>query len=336
MDKRIIWFAVIVVLIGGGLFALRFLSGRSPKDVKTLSFAVSPQTVFVDDSVKFEDNTAGARNWNWDFGDPGGVSDIRRTGYYRFLAAGRYTLRLTVNGKTTDSSITIVVNPRNGPAFGTKITISGPERAYVGDQVIFRDMTPGAQHTMWQNTDQGEVKRDSRTYTTVFTHKGDFQIIAENELNKGTDGQGVKKIHVMEHPPRVQQEAPADDHAGNNGGVSKPAPVTPAPTPAPAPAPAPPPVRVVSDGELTGYFRELASKQDGFRAQYALIKKATGGDESIPVRIVKKDGSVVDKPGLFGGCQYLNMMQTPVSSVKVERDPNDKTSIKGFTVNVNQ
>jgi len=108
MDKRIIWFAVIIVLIGGGLFAVRLFWGRTPSDLKQLDFTVSSRTIYVEDSVEFRDNTSGARQWNWDFGDPGGVPDIRKRGWYRFVTAGRYTLRLTVNGKTTDSSITIV------------------------------------------------------------------------------------------------------------------------------------------------------------------------------------------------------------------------------------
>jgi len=185
-------------------------------------------------------------------------------------------------------------------------------------------VTPGAQHTNWQNMDQGDVKMDSHTYTTVFTHKGNVEIIAENELNKGADGQGIKKVHVMEHPVRTPVQPPPPDKDDKSK-------VQPPPPP-------PPPVNhVASDPELTTHFKDLASRQDGFRVQYAVIRKAAGDDESIPVTIVKKsDGSVISqKPGLFGACQMLNMMQLQVSSVSTERDPNDK-SIKSMTITVNQ
>ena len=333
MDKRIIWFAVIIVLIGGGLFAVRLFWGRAPSDLKQLDFTVSPQTIFVEDSVEFRDNTSGARQWNWDFGDPGGVPDIRKKGWYRFVTAGRYTLRLTVNGKTTDSSITVVVNPRNGPAIGARVQISGPSEAYVGEPATYKDVTPGAQHTNWQNMDRGDVKMDSHTYTTVFTHKGDFEIIAENELNKGADGQGIKKVHVMEHPVRmatVQPPPPTTPPTDKPVQPAQPQPTQPQPA-------AQQTVRLASDPELTTHFKDLASRQDGFRAQYAVIRKAAGENESIPVTIVKKsDGSVLSqKDGLFGACQMLNMMQLSVSSVSTQRDPNDQ-SIKAMTITVNQ
>ncbi|MCW3092365.1 MAG: domain containing protein [Ferruginibacter sp.] len=322
MDKRIIWYTLILIIIAGALFAYLYYNKEEPtnNEVDKVNFTINPKQVFVEDNITYEDHTKGATNWLWEFGDAGGVRSLSQQGTYKYFEPGRYTIRLTINEEITDSMV-IIVNPRNGPGIAPMVIISGPSHAYIGDKVTFTDNTPGAQHTIWKNMDNYETVKDSKTYTYIFTHKGDFEITASNEKNTGSDGVGTIRVHVDRRPAQAVKyggegiasgegsTADAgslainnknDDQAITTSYVQK----------------------RVSDKELLGYFQRI-SANGSFKTTYPLVKKATDNDESIPVLIVNKDSRVNKK--LYGFCQYLNIMRPALISITTEWDATTNT-----------
>lgn len=337
MDKRIIWYTLILFIIAGGLFGYLYFNKDEPakNDVDKINFSINPKEVFVEDNVTYEDHTKGATNWLWEFGDVGGVRSLSQQGTYKYFEPGRYVVRLTINEEVTDSMV-IVVNPRNGPAIEPMVIISGPAHAYVGDKVTFTDNTPGAQHTIWKNMDNYETVKDSKTYSYVFSHKGDFEITATNEKNKSSDGQGTIRVHVERRPAQAFSSAgSAGEAVGSNDGsgsdagsiavysnTKKDGQITNTTYTQ----------KRVSDKELLGYFKSIAAN-GSFKTTYPQVKKATDNDESIPVMIVSKDGRVSKK--LYGFCQYLNIIRPNIVSISTEWD-NSTNSIKKIIATVKE
>ncbi|MEO7768005.1 MAG: PKD domain-containing protein [Ferruginibacter sp.] len=327
MDKRIIWYTLILVVIAGALFGYLYYNKEAPliNEIDKVNFTVHPQQVFVEDNINYEDHTKGASDWVWDFGDAGGVRSLSQQGTYKYFEPGRYTIRLTVNEEVTDSMI-IIVNPKNGPAIEPMVIISGPAHAFVGDKVTFTDNTPGAQHTVWKNMDNYETVKDEKTYSYTFTHKGDFEITATNEKNKSSDGQGTIRVHVDKRPAQTLKYAGESTGGGstdagntdivNTGsvGVKK--------TGTPVQAIPPYVQKKISDKELLGYFKNIAAN-GSFKSTYPLVKKTADNDESIPVIIINKDIRVNKK--LYGFCQYLNIIRPEVVSITTEWDPTTNT-----------
>ncbi len=315
MEKRVIWFALIIILAVSAIFIFR--NGCKKKSAGALvkpSFSVKERDILVGDSIYYEDHTEGATSWFWDFGDGG--SSIDEKGYNTYMEAGIFTVKLTVNGVATDS-LEVVVNEKNvtpEDKITPKPVVKGPTVVYVGEPATFTDETPGAQHTDWQNMVTAEVKRDSKTYTTTFTRKGGFTIIATNDVSKGSNGQGIITGKILERPaPPAPKAAPAP------APQKAPAPAAAKPTPPPPPPPAG--KQDPSNEQLRVLFNNIVTQNGDFSEKYAPIKSKLK-DESLVVLI--KNSGIQKK--LYGFCQFLNMTKAKVLDVKAAWDP-----IDGFT-----
>lgn len=321
MDKRIIWFALIVFLIAGGIFAWRYYKGRSAS-VERLSFSVTPLTLTTEDSLAFEDNTTGAKSWRWDFGDGNGSISLESKGVFRYFDPGHYTIRLTVNGKTTDS-VTVTVNP-SGPdpkPIGEIVRISGPKQAFVGDLVTFTDNTPGAKESEWTNLSTGERKKGA-TYTTKFMTPGIKKIRVTNEKNM--EDHGTYEIKILEKPvpPSPVKPKPKPDGGGGgkpDGGGGQPIPLP----------PPPPSVKRVSEAELLGYFKAIAAGD--IRKTLPKLRAAVNNNNSIQVDYNNKGAA--ESKRLYGFCTFLDNLRPSVTGVKIEWDEATNT-IRKLTVNL--
>lgn len=327
MDKRIIWFAVIILLAVGAI--IYFRSCKNPVDkVMTINFKIDKKDDFkVGDSIYYEDKTEGAKSWYWDFGD--GTS-LQQKGYNTYYAPGDYTILLTINGKVSDSSFHIIVND-----IGTNIkqptVIIGPTKVYVRQPVTFTDNTPGAKHTNWQNIVTGDIKKDSKTYTTIFTHPGKFTIIATNDLNSDPNGQGKIEgvvVEKIEPNPPTPKPTPGPKPTPAPGPTPTPAP-SPKPTPVPPPPPSPTPnvVKRPNNEQYKLWFNTIAAGKGNFSENYKPVKESIDYDESIPVEF-GNNGSKMNKK-IYGFCSYLRMTGTKVKDVKTILVNN---KITGFTV----
>ncbi len=93
MDKRLI-LLIALALVGSGSFAAYRKLMYKPEGIK---YAIKPNApIKTGDSIAYEDNTAGASRWKWDFGD--GEFSADQQGHHTYLAPGTYTVTLTAFG----------------------------------------------------------------------------------------------------------------------------------------------------------------------------------------------------------------------------------------------
>lgn len=274
----------------------------TPGNVIIPDFTIDPIRIQEGDSIHFEDHTAGATSWKWDFSDGAGGTSTLQSGYTTYYSQGMFTIRLIINDSIMDSTF-VEVRPKGGDDKGPSPLppkITGPTKAYVGESVTFTDKTPGAEHTEWQNYATGEVIRNSKTYTTTFSRKGSFRIVAKNE--KFT-GQGGVTVIVTD------RRSPISDPVINDSGKTQP------PTP-----PSDTKTRK-SDAELKKLFSYIVTGKEEFTVKYKPVKDAIQ-DETVPV-IIK--GTTNTQKKLYGFCQYLNMSNPTVLDVQSDWD-----AINGF------
>lgn len=96
-----------------------------------------PPTARVGEPVRFTDNTAGANEWQWSFGETMQVDDTTKNPTYVFQSSGVKTVTLIVNGKeryAAKKRITVFARPVEEPEFDLDL----PERAEL-EQKQLRD-----------------------------------------------------------------------------------------------------------------------------------------------------------------------------------------------------
>jgi len=313
MDKRIIWFALIVILAVASIIFFR--NGcRKPVDIKerTLLFSIDKPTIVVKDSIYYEDNSEGATSWFWDFGD--GISSKEQKGYHKYYETGDFTIKLTVNGGVTDSSKYVIVTDGPPPIDGGRVMISGPGKVNVGESATYTDNTPGAQHTNWLNMASFETKKDSKNYSVTFTHVGEFTISATNEKSKGEGTITVKVIDGIKKPSIVKPP----DGGGGNPIPHRPEPIPPTPTPG-------------KQGTSNEQFREMfnaiiAHKDERLSIYTRPIKAAVDNNFEIPVTVNYK-GKPAESTTLSNFCSNIIYKNNPkITSVNAVWD-----AINGYT-----
>ena len=206
LDPKIIYILVGILLIIGLIFF--FKSCFSSKGEIKVKIDVKPDKhVFTDQPVTFIDNTPNAKSWEWSFGDNSDISEIDQQVTHTFEQEGTFWVKLTVNGKYTDS-VQIIVT-RQVLAIDSlgdgKVIISGPTTAKMGESVTYTDNTPDATEWTWMMMETGEIDSREKSITYTFKTPGMKTIRVKN--NKARN-MGTLKIKVSPSPS-VASKRPA-------------------------------------------------------------------------------------------------------------------------------
>lgn len=116
--------------------------GRSPR----ANFSGTPTTGPAPLSVQFMDLSSGdPASWSWSFGD--GQVSADRDPTHLFIAAGNYTVNLTVSNTFGSTMLSrdryIVVTPPTPPGALSADFVASPRRGYYPLSVVFEDTSPG-------------------------------------------------------------------------------------------------------------------------------------------------------------------------------------------------
>jgi hypothetical protein len=290
MDKRILLFVAALLLVVAGIFTYKtFLKKKKPDAVAAVNFIVSRTEINEGDAIDYEDRTAGASSWMWEFGD-GDVGN-QKSGTHKYVSAGDYTILLTVNGKLADSQH-IMVKALMAPADTSHIimaSISGPATAFVGDKIVFTDNTPGATTTQWKFGESGGVDGTGKTITYSYESPRTYDVVATNNVSKKPV---IHKIRIKPKPVLVA--------SASSGG--KPVPAKSA---------------MIRDEDLRAKLQQFSDAGFEFQKYKPLLKYLCGETDDIPVTI---NGSKTINFNSY--CKQLDFLHPKITSVKQNRDPN--------------
>ncbi|MCB9163589.1 MAG: PKD domain-containing protein [Flavobacteriales bacterium] len=162
----------------------------------------TPDTACVDDVIAFTDQTTGATEWNWDFGDgpPNGAASNETHAY---TDAGDYTVTLTINASSdcpVDTSFAIVVTEPTTPNFTLVDAIS-----CTGDLVCITNTSVSVSPTTYTWTMDGEpyatgIAPPCTTLTSGFGSDAMYVVELTTEVPGCPDGSFTDTFTIQPAP----------------------------------------------------------------------------------------------------------------------------------------
>lgn len=179
-DGKIVTMLIVVFILSCGLLAFKMNSESAcvlkEFDVKAPSFKEG-------EIITFSDNTAGAYEWRWYFGDGTAVSFRSKVGH-SYSKAGKYKVKLSVNNNcTVEKEITIIpkkeiLNMALMPKF------YAPKTVYEGDQVTFADSTGHATSWEWRFGESNKIDAIEQNPVHVYRKPGEkvVSLVVNNDI----------------------------------------------------------------------------------------------------------------------------------------------------------
>lgn len=168
-DGKVIMILMIVFILSCGLLAFE-MNSKSACFLK--EFEIKAPSFKEGEIITFSDNTPGAYEWRWYFGDGTAISYRSKIGHV-FNKAGKYKVKLMVNNNcTVEKEITIipkkeVLNMALMPKF------YAPKTVYQGDEVTFADSTSHAKSWEWRFGDSNKIDAIDQNPSHVYRIPGE-------------------------------------------------------------------------------------------------------------------------------------------------------------------
>ncbi|MBV7529403.1 PKD domain-containing protein [Chitinophaga sp. sic0106] len=156
----------VVFLVMKLLFSKRELNAHLLKD-----------EIYLNENLVYTDNTAGAKEWLWEFGD--GEKMTKQSGFYRFKQSGNYLVRLTVDGEM-QRQFAVVVKDTVPVLVIDSIRITGPTSGTVGEQLRL-EAEGDANIFEWNFGETGRVDAKGRTAFYTFRSPGRYNVILKTD-----------------------------------------------------------------------------------------------------------------------------------------------------------
>lgn len=199
LDEKIIVSMLIVSFIALVLTAFRY---KNYKPCTSFNFTAYANYFNVGHYIFLKaSDTHNAKSWEWDFGDkttPDKTSGPVASHIYN--QPGQYMITLTVNG-TCKQYQNIVINsvPKDSIKYVIPQAIWPPEPVIVGQSVIFRDMTNGANRWEWYIGEGSESLRFT-TKDVIHTFKKPGMVPVKLFVNGNIDAKLERMIRVDDIP----------------------------------------------------------------------------------------------------------------------------------------
>lgn len=175
--NRRLYIVILVLLVCIGIaFGVR--SCFSSREVHAI---VTPLDVELGMPIAYADSTKGADNWYWEFGN--GDSAPTQRGQYTYTEAGKYQIRVTVNGEMEKKFIINVRPKKDENGLDQLIQITAPKTALQGELVIFRGEGT-SKEWRWEFGESGVVDAREKTAIYKYLEPGTYEVQLSTEDTK--------------------------------------------------------------------------------------------------------------------------------------------------------
>lgn len=158
--------------LGTVLLAAVIVLARQIFHKRVIEARLLRQEIYLNEPLVYTDNTEGARAWLWEFGN--GDQSASPGGTYRFHRAGRYIVRVTIDGELRQQ-FPVSVLDTVAVARDTAIHISGPSVATVGEQVRL-EADGDAEDYQWSFGETGRVDANGATVFYSYHQPGEYRV----------------------------------------------------------------------------------------------------------------------------------------------------------------
>lgn len=167
-DRSILMTIGITSVIGLFIMGYKLITYS---DCSGTDFMIAEGSLVAGQIVSFKDQTPGAGEWEWNFGD-GSAPVMDEEPLHIFKHPGKYRITLQVDGGcTARKEVTIreseaLVNSSQYPTF------SMPSTARVGEVITVTDNTEGAEEWQWSFGESMQVDATTKNPTYIFQSSG--------------------------------------------------------------------------------------------------------------------------------------------------------------------
>ena len=201
IDIRVVFFFVILLLIGIILFIVQLFNHVDCEDAKFYMFSDHSQT---DESIEFYDKTPNAKSWKWDFGD-GSEIDVRKHTFHIYKKPGKYVVTLTINRDCMHSKEINIKYKYAEDILGTPQIIV-PKIITVGQPAYFKSVSEDAKTWEWAFGENRGIDETSSNPVYTFSTPGEKTITLVTNGNFST----VAKKVIYVHPRVIKKTNPLD------------------------------------------------------------------------------------------------------------------------------
>ena len=201
IDIRVVFFFVILLLIGIILFIVQLFNHVDCEDAKFYMFSDHSQT---DESIEFYDKTPNAKSWKWDFGD-GSEIDVRKHTFHIYKKPGKYFVTLTINGDCMHTKEINIKYKYAEDILGTPQIIV-PKIITVGQPTYFKSVSEDAKTWEWAFGENRGIDETSSNPVYTFSTPGEKTITLVTNGNFST----VAKKVIYVHPRVIKKTNPLD------------------------------------------------------------------------------------------------------------------------------
>jgi hypothetical protein len=160
---------IAIVILAALIFFFKSISFEK----RTSDAAILKNELYLNENLVYNDNTRGAKNWLWEFGD--GVRSSEQSGSYRYAKAGSYIVRLTIDGTIRVQFPVTVKDTVVEKVVDTALTVNGPTSGVVNEEVRLEAEGKGTQFE-WSFGETGRVDVNGRTALYTFHSPGKFLV----------------------------------------------------------------------------------------------------------------------------------------------------------------
>ncbi len=173
---------------------------RSCMEKREITATISPLNVELGNPITYADSTRGADTWYWEFGN--GDSSPHQKGNYTYTEAGKYQIRLTVNGNYI-KKIIVNVRPQRQDADEHLIKIEAPLTALQDEYIIFRGEGT-SNEWRWEFGETGRVDAKEKTAIYKYSQPGTYEVLLTTEETK------YPIRHIIEITPQYSESDSTD------------------------------------------------------------------------------------------------------------------------------
>ncbi|WP_455593510.1 PKD domain-containing protein [Bacteroides sp.] len=165
-------FVILALTVGGIILGI-----RSCQPGPTVKAFISNTDVTLGESFTYSDSTKNAEEWYWEFGDNGTSAKAR--GNYTYKQAGKYRIRLTVNGKY-EKLFTVNVKAVNSDSLSRLVEIEAPKTAMQGEYIVFKGVGNDKQWR-WEFGESGIVDAREKSPIYAYSEPGTYRVQLRTE-----------------------------------------------------------------------------------------------------------------------------------------------------------
>lgn len=192
LDSKVFWSVIVVLSLGIILLIYQYSRHVDCTNAKFIVYAEEFTTHHV---IEYDDNTPGAKSWEWNFGDSTGVDPRKRT-FHSYKKPGNYIVTLTVNNTCVHQKLLTI---HSSDEYSENLPlIVAPNVVTAGKPVTFNAIKKNGVSWEWNFGESDQIDAVNQTPSYQFNTQGPKKITLV--VNGDIQHSATKTIYVAAAP----------------------------------------------------------------------------------------------------------------------------------------